>query len=503
MSLARLAAYVWSSVETGQDCSAHRQTRLSHRTSTGRPKHGASCSRTTRRPCPTATTAHEAQPARAWNRAGTLLYSVRGANGWGNRVRGDEAMVARGTRPTEPFPGTGKPWRCRCLTCRLVSRPRYNDVVKNGTGACNRRCRSRKIAEARRLDAAEAVATMVHWGWEPLEDYRGAGKPWTCMCGECGAIKKKKLAHLKRGYGGCTSCSGRDITPDAARSLMIAEDFVPQVAYPGSLQPWLSRCKRCDHLGSPTYAKVRRRGHQCWLCRSDKISQALQLDPIEAVARMRECCLIPVVPYPGNIDFSRKSRCAACETVLDPGLRLHNLRGGQGGCAVCAKRGINPTLPGYLYVVIHEQHQALKWGIANLEYRVAQHRSEGWLLLARWNFHLAGDAWEAERQIKAWVRRKGIPQSPRRSRHEGRRPHGDRTHHRHQRTEPTPVRRRPDPPRSGPTHQPGARTRSSPGRGPEVVRPAWVKPRDEAPTRASAGARPRHGRRNGAGHARR
>lgn len=58
VSLDRAPAYEWSSVhvDTAQAFSAQRQIRVRHRTSTGRPKHGVSFRRTTRRPWPTATT---------------------------------------------------------------------------------------------------------------------------------------------------------------------------------------------------------------------------------------------------------------------------------------------------------------------------------------------------------------------------------------------------------------------------------------------------------------
>ncbi|MEV4905732.1 hypothetical protein AB0N46_13890 [Streptomyces albidoflavus] len=53
----------------------------------------------------------------------------------------------------------------------------------------------------------------------------------------------------------------------------------------------------------------------------------------------------------------------------------------------------------------------MKWGIANIEQRITQHVSQGWKLVARWNFDLTGDAWAFERQIKAWVRRQGLPRA--------------------------------------------------------------------------------------------
>ena len=97
-----------------------------------------------------------------------------------------------------------------------------------------------------------------------------------------------------------------------------------------------------------------------------------------------------------------------CETILDPGPRLHSIRGPQGGCPTCAERGINPAKPGYLYLVTHDEHKALKWGIANIEQRILQHVSQGWHLAARWNFETVKDAWEIEREVKTWIRGQGI-----------------------------------------------------------------------------------------------
>lgn len=318
-------------------------------------------------------------------------------------------MIARGTRPVEPFPGTQVPWRCECLICGEQSSPRYNDVVNKGTGPCNGKCRSQKIAQKNSRDGAEAAAVMRKHGWEPLEEYPGAGKPWQSRCIHCGVVKPKKLAHVQQGRGGCTNCAGRDVTAESARAVMIAAGLEPLVEFPGALRPWLCRCQHCGHIGSPCYSKVKMRGPQCWSCRSKKISRALQLDDEQATASMLERQLEPLEPYPGNVEASWKSRCMVCDTVLDPGPTLHNIRSGQGGCPTCAERGINPARRGYLYLVVNDDIGAFKWGIANIEQRIAQHVSQGWHPKARWNFDATRDAWEIERAVKSWIRGQGIP----------------------------------------------------------------------------------------------
>lgn len=319
------------------------------------------------------------------------------------------AMLERGTQPLDPFPGTQKPWRCRCVTCGEESSPCYNNVVNKGTGVCNRTCRSKKIAAKLTRDAAAAVATMIRNGWEPIEDYPGAGKPWPCRRFECGAIKRKRLSHVQAGAVGCTNCAGRNVDDESAREVMLAAGLEPLVDYPGGLRPWLSRCITCSHIGSPCYSKVKMRGHQCYSCRSGAISKALRLTDGEATASMLDSRLEPLEPYPGGVEIPWRSRCMVCDTILAPGPALHNIRSGQGGCPTCAERGINPAKPGYLYLVEHDEHAALKWGIANIEQRIAQHVSQGWHLVARWDFELTRDAWEIERQVKSWVRGRGFP----------------------------------------------------------------------------------------------
>jgi hypothetical protein len=119
--------------------------------------------------------------------------------------------------------------------------------------------------------------------------------------------------------------------------------------------------------------------------------------------------LEPLDAYPGNVEAAWRCRCLICDTVLEPGPTLHNIRAGQGGCPTCAERGINPIKPGYLYLVVHNDHEALKWGIANMEQRVIQHTSQGWHIVARWDFEYTRDAWAIEREVKAWIRGRGIP----------------------------------------------------------------------------------------------
>ncbi|MFJ8475734.1 hypothetical protein [Kitasatospora sp. NPDC094011] len=317
-----------------------------------------------------------------------------------------ERMRERGAEPLEPFPGTQKPWRCRCLTCGFESSPRYNDVVNKGTGPCRGGCRSRKISASLALDPGEAAALMRAHGWDPLEDYPGAGTPWKCRCATCDTVSPKKLAHVQNGRGGCRHCLGMAVTDAAARLVMTQANLEPLGEYRGSQEGWLSRCQLCQQLVRPTYSHVKARGHQCRHCRGGKISTALRFGDAEAVAMMLDSDLEPLVSYPGSMK-PWASRCLRCGYTVAPS--LHNVRAGQGGCTHCAKRGIDLGAPGYLYVVVHDQRLALKVGIANVDERLRQHESQGWRVSARWNVNITQDAREVERETLAWLRYRGIP----------------------------------------------------------------------------------------------
>jgi hypothetical protein len=315
-------------------------------------------------------------------------------------------MRERGAEPLVPFPGTQKPWRCRCSVCGGESSPRYNDVVNKGTGVCRGACRSRKISHGNRRDATQVAVVMRAWGWEPLEDYPGAGKQWNCRCMQCGGTFPKKLAHVQMDRGACRHCLGVLVTPESAREVMLQADLEPLVEYPGSQKPWLSRCLRTGHVGRPTYSHVKARGHQCWQCRGENIAMALSFTSEQASAIMHDAGLEVLVAYPGSMK-PWEARCLGCGSLVSPS--LHNIRSRQGGCTKCAVRGIDLTKPGYLYLVRHDGHRALKVGIANISERLRQHTSLGWQVVGRWEADIVQDAREIEREVLSWFKKLGIP----------------------------------------------------------------------------------------------
>ncbi|MFJ3421827.1 hypothetical protein ACIPN8_36410 [Streptomyces sp. NPDC086082] len=321
------------------------------------------------------------------------------------------ALLERGAQPLEAFPGTQHPWRCRCLRCGEINFPRYNDVVNKGGGPCQGTCRSRKIADKLMHDGVKAAAAMEQHGWLPLERYPGAGKAWQCRCAQCAAVKTKRLTHVRNGRARCTHCAGQTTDATVAAAIMTAAGLAPLTPYPGlELRPWLARCLRCTHLGAPTLASVRLRGHQCWACQAIAFPTRRALDEQQAVACMLTHGLHPLDPYPGRADAPWTSRCTTCDSYSAP--VPQKLPGHHGGCPVCAQQGISPGEPGDLYLVLHDDLRALGWGVTQAGRRHLHSARRAWQVLACWRFPAAQDAWALGRHLKQQIRASGCPTAP-------------------------------------------------------------------------------------------
>lgn len=132
-------------------------------------------------------------------------------------------MRDNGVEPLEPFPGAGKPWRCRCVTCGLEGSPVYNNVRRQG-GACGH-CRISNSAVGRvTAKAPQASEAMRAAGFEPLEPYPGRFKRWRCRCNKCGDNVDLLPSSVYQG-GGCPTCSVGGFKPnDDAFVYLLAHD---------------------------------------------------------------------------------------------------------------------------------------------------------------------------------------------------------------------------------------------------------------------------------------
>ena len=133
----------------------------------------------------------------------------------------------------------------------------------------------------------------------------------------------------------------------------------------------------------------------------------MRLDPQTAADRMNAAQWEPQVPYPGSIEKPWKSKCTICSEIGQP--RLHNVSPEARACDTCAQRGIDLSLPGFIYIVTHDGLSALKVGIGTSTTRLTQHDSLGWRTHRSWKVNRTEVAWVHEQQIIAWLRDAGIP----------------------------------------------------------------------------------------------
>lgn len=227
------------------------------------------------------------------------LSSLGGSNGQGpckpcGRLRAnakamtdpasaEAEMLAKGLQPLCPFPGSNRPWRCLCLRCGAEVTPRHTGV-RHGANGC-RYCAAveRGIAQRGRsfsqrgtgpLDEAALVQEMVAAGMRPLSAFPGIKQPWPSRCLHCGTVGSPRLGGIRNGQGGCIPCgqkkvaraaTGRRLDGLKAAEEMRAAGLTPLDDYPGTSQPWRSRCEQCGREVTPRLAGVRQ-GRGCRYC---------------------------------------------------------------------------------------------------------------------------------------------------------------------------------------------------------------------------------------------
>jgi len=246
-------------------------------------------------------------------------------------------MLAAGVEPLAPFPGTMKPWRCRCLTCQQVVTPTFGNVRRGVSKGC-KYCAvaASKGKSKRRWTHASASEVMLKAALKPVKDFPGADEPWLCECQRCGNLVTPRLSAVQRGAsGGCIYCSGHASTePDAAARELLDALLRPVEPYPGkAADPWRCECLRCGDVVIARLQKIRSGEGCCKRCGVAASALARSADPGESDALMRAAMLEPLEPYPGGNHLPWRCRCTGCGAVVHP--TRANISRGQGGCITC------------------------------------------------------------------------------------------------------------------------------------------------------------------------
>lgn len=167
-------------------------------------------------------------------------------------------MLAAGVKPLVAYPGKGKIWPCRCLTCDLEVSPRYN-AIQQGQGAC-------KYCAGKAVSSGSAIQAMLLANAQPLEPYPGSGTPWKCCCLKCGSIITPTYNKIQQGRKACKYCSKRAVHPGSAIQAMLNAQAKPLESYPGDKIPWQCLCLTCGSAITPSHHNVKSGQGACKYC---------------------------------------------------------------------------------------------------------------------------------------------------------------------------------------------------------------------------------------------
>jgi len=128
--------------------------------------------------------------------------------GLATRISEKEAvslMLKAKLKPLEPYKGAGIRWKCRCLGCGNIVKPRYNTVKQRGV-AC-KTCGTIRRGVKRRTPEGTAIEIMLKANLKPLEPYTNTKTNWKCKCLKCRTIVYPSLGTIVSGDGGCSTCA--------------------------------------------------------------------------------------------------------------------------------------------------------------------------------------------------------------------------------------------------------------------------------------------------------
>ena len=305
-------------------------------------------------------------------------------------------MRLNNLEPLEPYKKTGSPWKCRCMKCNRIVTPRHNSI-QTGSGGC-------KYCSRTYLDAEDAINLMRKAKLEPLAPYPGSQKPWRCKCLRCGREVSPAYTSVQGGQKGCIYCGGKKVDPQEAIDFMASKGLQPLEKYKRADGPWKCRCKKCLKIVTPSYSAMRQGQGSCVYCAGKKV------DPSDAVALFLENNLKPLEPFQ-HTEKKWKSECLKCHRIVYP--KHHMVQQRSGGCRYCANKGIDFTLPAYIYLITHSELQAHKVGISGQyanEDRLQDHSKEGWVLYKKKIYLTADKALFVEQLTLKWLRdERGLP----------------------------------------------------------------------------------------------
>lgn len=274
----------------------------------------------------------------------------------------------------------------------------------------------RKEISGQQVSQEEAIKFMTDRGLIPQEPYVGHNSPWKNKCTVCNKIvliSRNSLRRRSLAFQGCLDCAKiaqneSTITKASERVLQRFEklDLTLLSDYVSANAPVKVKCNRCSFEFETRGVQIANQKYGCGRCAGNLTN------PEEAVAHMLACGYEPLEPYQ-SFKHPWKCKHLACGRTLEIPFATTKRTGG--GCKYCAKYGFQYSKSAYLYLISHEQLNALKVGIANPSRRADGDRLKrftnfGWEVIATWTFTKGAKAEIVEKRVFEVIRKeKSIP----------------------------------------------------------------------------------------------
>jgi len=300
-----------------------------------------------------------------------------------------ELALKAGAKPLEPYPNAG-PWKCKCLTCSRIIYPTIRRI-RNGQNPCG-------WCAGVRTDPNDAKQEFLGVGLKPIGKFPGVNVRWRAICTKCGEKVERSLAHIRQGRYVCAFCNGRKVNATKARDIAVKAGAIPLEPFEGVYEKWKCKCLVCLREITPTFGSIRDGHNPCPYCAGKKV------DGVTAKKFAISRGLSPNREFPGATK-KWKMTCLKCERVYLTTWTSLQTKRKNAGCSSCTEFGFKPLEPSYLYLITHSTKKAHKVGIGNTNSkRIEKHIKNGWDIFAVWKFEKGADAHRIEQVTIDWLR---------------------------------------------------------------------------------------------------
>jgi hypothetical protein len=310
----------------------------------------------------------------------------------------ERRLQEEGLTPLEPYKSSSSKWRMLHAKCGNEVTTSWKDIQRGG-GGCGV-CRYTKSSITQRRDENSAITKVREAGGEPLEPYTNRHTKWKVRCLKCDGISHPTLGNVLKGQGVCLACRPKFpvTTKEEALVFVATKKMKPLTEYISANSKWELQCEVCQKTSSYTYTQMKSYNHGCVYCSNHKV------DPADVQIAFESLGFVMLEKYV-NARKPIKAECQLCSKVSPK--RYDDIRVGK-GCKYCQDSAIDLSAKTYFYLIKHDELNAIKVGIGNLnrkQDRLREHKRHGWSILYRYDFEYGEDAYNIEQQILKWVKK--------------------------------------------------------------------------------------------------